>query len=548
MSNGSFGTALSSTTQYVAAHPNQPAFNASLSQGGGSGLYSSITNITSGYTFNDKPYTTGSGHNGVLADGNYAITSFMGGLQGDISLIPIIYANPDSDSSMVGSLLESYYGGWRKTYGATTGDALDQYGVFNGITSGTTSLLTTKSITLTAGKTYGLFFNAKVANSYAANNATNASTSTQIAISVLNASSVSIANGTVTLTPPSKSSDDEPGSAWDYKYVQFTPSSTGNYTVNLAATGSGYNDFYIDNLGLYELKTTVAVSGSVVESTSNTSITGLTNLFAYLVNSSGVILSKSTVGTDGTFSFSDAPVSTANMVVSLSTESLSLGNAFTSTIAPDGYTVPNGATTASTALFATTTSNITGLQVALAKSSTVLPITLKSFSGVENAGQVNLNWQTVSEINFNKFSVERSSDGKDWNVIGEVNAKEGASFPRDYVFIDYSPLRSNLYRLKMIDLDGSFKTGNVISIVLTSTQEQVKLYPNPTSGYITLSNVKKGESIQIFNVLGNLIKVVPITSEQLTIDVSSLKSGVYFVKRISADKLKSYETIKFIKI
>ncbi len=72
------------------------------------------------------------------------------------------------------------------------------------------------------------------------------------------------------------------------------------------------------------------------------------------------------------------------------------------------------------------------------------------------------------------------------------------------------------------------------------------LYPNPTSGILNLS-VKNGialNSIAIYNMLGQLVIAIPNAQTVSAIDVSSLKTGNYFIK-MTTDKGTSNS--KFIK-
>lgn len=64
----------------------------------------------------------------------------------------------------------------------------------------------------------------------------------------------------------------------------------------------------------------------------------------------------------------------------------------------------------------------------------------------------------------------------------------------------------------------------------------VKLYPNPTNSKITVeSQTINLKSVEIFNSLGQLIQAIPNDYNQLSIDVSNLSTGTYFVK-VHSDK------------
>jgi uncharacterized delta-60 repeat protein len=105
------------------------------------------------------------------------------------------------------------------------------------------------------------------------------------------------------------------------------------------------------------------------------------------------------------------------------------------------------------------------------------------------------------------------------------------------IYFDYNyPITTNTYTTTIQALSTQdFSFGNYFS-----------LYPNPVSDVL---NINKKESIEIssiyiYNVLGQLMMVVPNAKNSSTIDVSNLSSGNYFVK-VNSDKGTS--NTKFIK-
>ena len=72
--------------------------------------------------------------------------------------------------------------------------------------------------------------------------------------------------------------------------------------------------------------------------------------------------------------------------------------------------------------------------------------------------------------------------------------------------------------------------------------ETVTLYPNPTSDVLTISNLENA-TIEIYNLLGQVMTIKTNSSNQETIDVSGYRSGTYFIK-ISNQELTT--TKKFV--
>ena len=63
-----------------------------------------------------------------------------------------------------------------------------------------------------------------------------------------------------------------------------------------------------------------------------------------------------------------------------------------------------------------------------------------------------------------------------------------------------------------------------------SNDEGLSVYPNPTEGIMTLSMQKGLGEVSIFNTLGELVFQADIQSPTADIDLSSLPSGIYFLK------------------
>ncbi|AWG22719.1 hypothetical protein FFWV33_14885 [Flavobacterium faecale] len=72
-----------------------------------------------------------------------------------------------------------------------------------------------------------------------------------------------------------------------------------------------------------------------------------------------------------------------------------------------------------------------------------------------------------------------------------------------------------------------FSTGPTLGLSTKQVTELVNVYPNPTTGAITISDLKDSKTINIYNMLGAVVKTLPATN---TIDISDLATGTYFLK------------------
>jgi hypothetical protein len=94
-----------------------------------------------------------------------------------------------------------------------------------------------------------------------------------------------------------------------------------------------------------------------------------------------------------------------------------------------------------------------------------LPIELLNFS-ITKIGRVNyINWNTVSEINNDYFTVERTTDGFDFEPIVKIDAVGNSNQMKTYQFEDLGFSSGiNYYRLKQTDFDGKFTYSDLISV------------------------------------------------------------------------------------
>ena len=127
------------------------------------------------------------------------------------------------------------------------------------------------------------------------------------------------------------------------------------------------------------------------------------------------------------------------------------------------------------------------------------------------------------------------------NYLETIERKEGTT-TAEYNYLDRSAQDFNYYRLKMIDLDGSYKYSKVVSAETDCQGHgEMKIYPNPTTKDNGILNIKfySGRAEAQINILGRTVKSLSLEVERewntLTLDISDLPSGTYNVQ-ITGDK------------
>jgi len=165
--------------------------------------------------------------------------------------------------------------------------------------------------------------------------------------------------------------------------------------------------------------------------------------------------------------------------------------------------------------------------------SCTLPLHLISFKGVSSAGQhVQLNWQTVNEVNTSSFDVEHAPDGAHFTELGAVAAADNNSGVSDYSYTDTHPrIGENYYRLKMVDIDGKYTYSPIVAVTLTGSRSGLSLYPNPASGfvYVELPSSRVPALLSLVNIQGQTIERIKVGlhATQMRVPLQGLASGIY---------------------
>jgi hypothetical protein len=174
-----------------------------------------------------------------------------------------------------------------------------------------------------------------------------------------------------------------------------------------------------------------------------------------------------------------------------------------------------------------------------------LPVVLVGFSALLNNDKtVSLSWNTQMEVNASQFAVERSTDGENWIVIGEVAAKGNSSVVTNYSFTDEHPQAGmNAYRLRMIDLDNSYGYTE-IKVIRTSVVSKISFFPNPAREYVNVSlgaGSAGSVTVSLINAAGQVLQEKRSVSGAgviVSFPVGNYAPGVYILSVVSADGVR----------
>lgn len=145
-----------------------------------------------------------------------------------------------------------------------------------------------------------------------------------------------------------------------------------------------------------------------------------------------------------------------------------------------------------------------------------------------------LTWSTAAEANIKYFTIERSTEGINWHLVGTTAGSGRSSIVNTYSVTDRFPGNGDFYyRLKQTDFNGNDKYGAILSAKKCNVQqaELLTVYPNPSVGKFELSftgDRSEISSTQIFNIHGE--KIYESNGSQTKFNLSSKTAGTYFLR------------------
>jgi hypothetical protein len=182
-----------------------------------------------------------------------------------------------------------------------------------------------------------------------------------------------------------------------------------------------------------------------------------------------------------------------------------------------------------------------------------LPVKLVDFKVISKANDVSLTWTTAMEINSSHFDIERSNDGKVWNTQGSVQAAGSVSVEQDYTFTDASPNSGeNLYRLKIVDIDGKFEYSPIKSVNFASTALNVVVGPNPAYSFLNINVNAPGNEpyrLRLINRSGQVVfdQKHDASNKRLQLSVSNYTDGTYFLEVTNSSRIRQINKVMIVR-
>jgi hypothetical protein len=152
---------------------------------------------------------------------------------------------------------------------------------------------------------------------------------------------------------------------------------------------------------------------------------------------------------------------------------------------------------------------------------------------------VAINWATDDEEDFDYFEVERAGEDLEFSVVARTEGIGSRATRTKYGVKDKNPLiGTNYYRLKAVDLDGSYEYFNVVAVQYNGGRKFL-VSPNPA----TRSSIKYSinfepspyDHVVLIDAVGNeLQREAVMQAENELIPNKTLAPGTYLLRYVSA--------------
>ena len=185
-----------------------------------------------------------------------------------------------------------------------------------------------------------------------------------------------------------------------------------------------------------------------------------------------------------------------------------------------------------------------------------LPIDLVSFTGACENNETELEFVVASQINNDYFSIYRSTNAIDWNLVGEIEGAGNTSTQLTYNWIDNNPLSGvSYYKLAQTDYDGASEMFSPIAVTCEAAAvDGYSVYPNPANEVLNidleLENYQGDDvSIEVIDINGKIIQLQQVQLARgynhVEVDLSEIPSGVYMINFVGTrDYIKESRIIK----
>ncbi|MBO9634984.1 MAG: S8 family serine peptidase [Chitinophagaceae bacterium] len=174
-----------------------------------------------------------------------------------------------------------------------------------------------------------------------------------------------------------------------------------------------------------------------------------------------------------------------------------------------------------------------------------LPVTLSNFTATRRNNTGLLQWQTSQELNSKQFTIEKSTDGVLFILIGTVPAAGNSSSPLNYQFID--PVLANglnHYRLLITDMDGHTDRSMIRTIQSSDASLTIQVFPNPVvNNILYIRSTEDIRRIELTDISGRVLLQQSTSGTQHRLNLQQFAKGTYLLSLYTAGSKKTQRIV-----
>ncbi|MEM6342747.1 MAG: T9SS type A sorting domain-containing protein [Bacteroidota bacterium] len=173
----------------------------------------------------------------------------------------------------------------------------------------------------------------------------------------------------------------------------------------------------------------------------------------------------------------------------------------------------------------------------------ILPVEYSNLGAEWMGDHSKISWTTSREENNFNFLIQRSLDNNQFVTIGERGGAGTSSTRNEYSFEDYNVAAMGIekayYRIKQIDLNGSFSLSQTMVLTLENTDlVKMQAYPNPASTQQPIvldytNETGRDLTLQVLNVNGVVVHQQRIDGglapQAMQLNLQHLSPGIYLL-------------------
>jgi hypothetical protein len=118
-------------------------------------------------------------------------------------------------------------------------------------------------------------------------------------------------------------------------------------------------------------------------------------------------------------------------------------------------------------------------------------------------------------------------------TAGVYTSSLTTNFKKFWNFLEYADLSTNTF------------TVDVCTGINNATANVFTIFPNPSNGIISIKNIDYNSTIELYNVLGEMLYKEKANSDNVSFDFSKLASGNYYLKVITAEGKSTVKKLHF---